>query len=75
MEWAILPYDKSDVFSAHGDSGAIIFDGQGRIGGVLTGGAGKTDSTDVTYATPFYWLFDERIKAHFPNAYLYPVTA
>ncbi|KAF8326997.1 uncharacterized protein EI90DRAFT_3226658 [Cantharellus anzutake] len=75
MEWAILPYDKSGAFSAPGDSGAIIFDGQGRIGGILTGGTGLTETTDVTYATPFYWLFDERIKAHFPNAYLYPVRA
>ncbi|KAI1788973.1 hypothetical protein LXA43DRAFT_1096856, partial [Ganoderma leucocontextum] len=42
-EWAILPYDnKSGVFSAPGDSGSIIADPRGRIGGLLTGGAGKT---------------------------------
>ena len=41
------------------DSGAIILCGEGRIGGLLTGGSGqsrRTDSTDVTYGTPFYWL-------------------
>jgi hypothetical protein len=76
MEWAILPYDnKSGVFSARGDSGSIIADGRGRIGGLLTGGAGNTDSSDITYATPFFWLFP-RIKANgYPNAHLYPVMA
>ncbi len=71
-EWAILPYDKkSGAFSAPGDSGAIIFDGRGRIGGVLTGGTGKkTEDTDVTYGTPFYWLM-QRIKERFHDAYLY----
>ncbi|KAI0272413.1 hypothetical protein BC834DRAFT_921886 [Gloeopeniophorella convolvens] len=55
MEWAILPYDnKSGVFSAPGDSGSIIADGRGRVGGLLTGGAGKTESSDITYATPFF---------------------
>jgi hypothetical protein len=44
MEWAILPYDhKFGGFSAAGDSGAIIVDGKGRIGGLLTGGAGQTE--------------------------------
>lgn len=79
MEVAIYSYGNKDgTFSAPGDSGSIIADGEGRILGLLTGGAGRpgqTDSVDVTYATPFYWLFDERIKAHFPDAHLYPVTA
>jgi hypothetical protein len=78
MEWAIFPYDKkSGVFSALGDSGSIIVDGRGRIGGLLTAGAGKTctESLDVTYATPFFWLFP-RIKANgFPNAHLDPKIA
>lgn len=64
MEWAIVNYDsKSDVFSEPGDSGAIIADIRGRIGGLLTGGAGKTQSSDMTYATPFWWLL-LRIKAY-----------
>ncbi|KAG5634416.1 hypothetical protein H0H81_002073, partial [Sphagnurus paluster] len=66
-EWAILPYD--------GKSGSIIVDGRGQIGGLLTGGAGKTESLDITYATPFFWLFP-RIKANgFPNAHLDPEIA
>ena len=52
-EWAILPFDnQSGPFSAKGDSGSVIVDGGGRIGGLLTGGAGVTDSSDVSYATP-----------------------
>ena len=74
MEWAILPYDnKSGVFSAPGDSGSIIVDGRGRIGGLLTGGAGKTESSDITYATPFFWLLPRIKQNGFHNAHLYPV--
>jgi hypothetical protein len=73
MEWGIISYDsKSEVFSEPGDSGSIIADIRGRIGGMLTGGSGKTDSEspDITYATPFWWLL-ERIQANgFPNAHL-----
>jgi hypothetical protein len=73
MGLAIYSYGhKERAFSAPGDSGSIIADGMGRIIGLLTGGAGQTDSIDVTYATPFDWVFNERIKASFPNAYLYP---
>ncbi|KAH9164038.1 hypothetical protein EDB89DRAFT_2078307 [Lactarius sanguifluus] len=78
MELPIYPYSQEDgAFSAPGDSGSIIADGKGRIVGLLTGGAGKTDSTksDVTYASPFFWVFDERIKASFPDAHFYPVKA
>ncbi|KAI0276971.1 hypothetical protein BGY98DRAFT_1097794 [Russula aff. rugulosa BPL654] len=71
-EWAIYNYDnKSGVFSAPGDSGSIIADGLGRIGGLLTGGTGKAETSDVTYATPMWWLWP-RIKKHFPNAHLLP---
>ncbi|SJL07900.1 uncharacterized protein ARMOST_11257 [Armillaria ostoyae] len=56
-EWAILPFDsKSGVFSDKGDSGSVIVDGRGRIGGLLTGGAGTTSSLDITYATPISFL-------------------
>lgn len=43
------------------------------IAGMLTGGAGQADSTDVTYASPSY--VDECIKKAFPNSYLFPVLA
>jgi hypothetical protein len=68
MEWGILNYDsKSEVFSEPGDSGSAIADIRGRFGGMLSG---KTTSSDITYATPFWWLL-ERIRANgFPNAHL-----
>ncbi|KAF9778736.1 hypothetical protein BJ322DRAFT_1014326 [Thelephora terrestris] len=57
-EWAILPFDyQSRAFSEKGDSGAVIIDGHGRIGGLLTGGTGKdASSLDITYATPISFL-------------------
>ena len=72
-EWAILPYDNdSGTFSKRGDSGSMIASGTGEFGGLLTGGSGQTESSDITYATPMFWLWDV-IKAKFPNADLSPV--
>ena len=72
MEWAILSLDSTaDIFSKPGDSGAIIADIRGRIGGLLTGGAGagnyKDPEPDVTYATPFWWLLGRMQANGFPN--------
>ncbi|KAN0072157.1 hypothetical protein V8E54_009886 [Elaphomyces granulatus] len=69
-EWAILPYDnKSGAFSAPGDSGTVVVDGLGRIGGLLTGGSGVTASTDITYVTPIDFLL-KSIKTRYPNVHL-----
>ncbi|KAI6032566.1 hypothetical protein F5J12DRAFT_944673 [Pisolithus orientalis] len=73
MEFAILGNDGT-AFSAGGDSGAIIVDGKGRVAALLIGGSGLTESTDITYGTPFEWLL-ERIKGKFPNAHLFPTMA
>ena len=71
MEWGIISYDsKSDVFSEPGDSGSIIADIRGRIGGMLTGGSGNTKASDMTYATPFWWLLKRIQASGFPNAHL-----
>ncbi|KAH9172465.1 hypothetical protein EDB89DRAFT_2242911 [Lactarius sanguifluus] len=73
MEVAIYSYSHKDgAFSASGDSGSIVVDGLGRIVGLLTGGTGAIDFTDVTYLTPYFWL-EERIKQAFPDSYLYPI--
>jgi len=62
-EWAILPADsKSGPFSAPGDSGSVIVDGSGRIGGLLTSGGGATETSDITYATPISFIL-ERLGA------------
>ncbi|KAF8223583.1 hypothetical protein L208DRAFT_1381398 [Tricholoma matsutake] len=71
MEWGILNYDsKSEVFSEPGDSSSAITDIHGRIGGMLTSSSGKLKSSDMTYATLFWWLL-KHIRANgFPNAHL-----
>ncbi|KIO23493.1 hypothetical protein M407DRAFT_27021 [Tulasnella calospora MUT 4182] len=72
-EIAVYPYSQKDgAFSAPGDSGSIVVNWEGRIIGQLNGGAGTTDSTDVTYLTPFHWLL-EQIKKAFPDAFLYQI--
>ncbi|KAH9051592.1 hypothetical protein EDB83DRAFT_2226108 [Lactarius deliciosus] len=61
-EWVVLPYDdrsrdfSAKDFSAKGDSGSVVVDGTGRIGGLITCGAGTTDSIDVTYVTPIGFI-------------------
>ena len=66
-EWPILPRDiHTRTFSGTGDSGAVVVDGRGRIGGILTGGAGtmrrcspKSElqlQLDISYATPISFL-------------------
>ncbi|KAJ6463459.1 hypothetical protein C8R45DRAFT_520868 [Mycena sanguinolenta] len=71
-EWPILPYlvEPSRGFSAPGDSGAVVVDARGRMGGMITGGAGCTAKPkgaegwakgrdaeiDVTYATPMEFV-------------------
>ena len=49
-----LPYSHKDgAFSASGDSGSIVVDGDGHIVGLVTGSSSTTNSTDVTYLTPY----------------------
>jgi hypothetical protein len=56
-EWAILPFDNDPhAFSAKGDSGSVVVDGAGRIGGLLTSGGGSADDIDVSYATPISFV-------------------
>jgi len=58
-EWAIIPYDsQSGPFLVMGDLGSIVVDGQGRVGGVLTSGAGSKSSLDISYATPISFLLE-----------------
>jgi hypothetical protein len=71
MALAIHSYSRKDgPFSRPGDSGSIVVDRTGRIVGLLTAGAGNTETTDVTYLTPYFWL-DKHIKQAFPDSLLY----
>jgi hypothetical protein len=71
-ELTIIPYGGSQhgAFSASGDSGSIIAERNGRIVGLLTGGGGVTDATDVTFAT-MYCELEKRIKEALPGVDLY----
>jgi hypothetical protein len=69
-----LPYDKTrEPFSDPGDSGSIVLARDGRIVGILTGGAGPADETDITYITPYWWV-EKQIKAKYPDCFLYDVV-
>ena len=72
IEVPIFPYDNdSGPFSRPGDSGAVIASADAKFIALLTGGTGPTDSCDITYGTPMYWLWKDVIKVQFPNATLY----
>ncbi|KZP24239.1 hypothetical protein FIBSPDRAFT_736125 [Athelia psychrophila] len=74
IEIAVLPYDKKrGKFSDAGDSGSIVLARDGRIVGILTGGRGDTEETDITYITPYWWI-EEQIKRKYPDCYLYDVV-
>ena len=68
-EWAIVGFDEPfNPFSKNGDSGALVVDAQGRMGGMLTGGSGKSVVIDVSYATPMVVLLKDMEKHGWPNA-------
>jgi len=74
MEWAILQHSKkSGPFSRPGDSGSCMADGQGRLGGVVTSGAGGggVGGIDVTYASSINSIMAD-VWAKFPGAHLSP---
>ena len=73
-EIAVYSYSYMDhAFSAPGDSGSVVADANHRIVGMIIGGAGKGDDSDVTYVSEYAFL-DERIKAAFPHSHLYPAN-
>lgn len=69
FEVAIYAMNKdSPAFAGPGDSGALIWDGNGRAVGQLHAGmAGQDGKYYVTYATPAWWLL-ERIREEYPHA-------
>jgi len=68
VELAIYNYDKdSGPFSAKGDSGSLIFDGEGRMLGILHSGMLKGGSNHVTFATPAEFAINQ-LKIMYPYA-------
>lgn len=69
IELPILPHEGR-LFSKGGDSGSAIVTPRGEVCGLLTSGSRSVcDAADVTYATPFAWLW-EIVKEEFPEASL-----
>lgn len=71
-EWAVIPLNhQSGVFSAKGDSGSVVVHGLERIAGMITGGSGATETSDVTFVTPIDFIM-EIIHKYKPlaNAYI-----
>jgi len=67
-EVAIYNYDsKSGPFCDYGDSGSLIFDGEGRMVGLLHSAVRKDDGDFVTYATPAWWVI-EQLRLKYPHA-------
>ena len=72
VEAAVYLYDNgSGPFSKPGDSGALIAGPEAELIALLTTSTGATDSSDITYGTPMYWLWNDVIKPQFPGANLY----
>jgi len=47
--------------------------GRDALSDWLTGGSDTTESTDVTYITPYFWL-EERFEEVFQGYFLYPIV-
>jgi len=60
-------------FSDAGDSGPIVLGRDGRIIGLLTGGAGPTGKIDLSYITPYWWI-EKELKDKFPECFLYDIV-
>lgn len=74
IESPVLPYGENKHFAAFsgvGDSGSIVAGSKGEFVSLLTGGAGTSDSVDITYTTPMDWLWNDVILNKFPGANLY----
>jgi len=58
IEVAILPHDNhSEPFSRGGDSGSLVVDAHRRFVALLTGGTGKSEFSDISFATLLWWIW------------------
>lgn len=68
IELAIYNYNlQSSPFSQHGDSGSLIFDGEGRMLGIIHSGMSKGRDKHITFATPAEYVINW-IKERYPYA-------
>ena len=74
-EVAVLPRSsESGAFSATGDSGSVVVDGKGRVCGMLIGGDGATDVSDVAFVTSISFLL-KRLREQGINANIFHKAA
>ncbi|KEP47577.1 hypothetical protein V565_150820 [Rhizoctonia solani 123E] len=69
-EVAIYNYSKTSgnfEFADNGDSGSLIFTGDGRMLAILHSGMLKGSSSHVTFGTPAWWAI-EQLKVRYPHA-------
>ena len=67
-EVAVLNYNqRHGNFSAKGDSGATIFNAEGKLVAILHSGMPRGMSSHITFGTPAYYVF-KLIREHYPNA-------
>jgi hypothetical protein len=58
---------KASKFSDKGGSGSLVFDGKGRMVGIIHSALWNGMHSHVTYATPAWWVI-EQIKVQYPHA-------
>ncbi|KAJ7103049.1 hypothetical protein B0H15DRAFT_190719 [Mycena belliarum] len=73
-EVVVYNYSKqSGDFSDHGDSGSLIFTGDGQGLAILHSGMPRGMHNHVTYATPLWWVI-KQVLAKYPSADFYGIT-
>ena len=73
-DMAVYNYSKtSGDFSDYGDSGALIFTGDGDGLAILHSGMPRGMDNHVTYGTPLWWVI-KQILGKYPSAEFYGIT-
>ncbi|KAF8647091.1 hypothetical protein AX16_006925 [Volvariella volvacea WC 439] len=73
-EVVVYNYSKtSGDFSDHGDSGSLIFTGDGDGLAILHSGMPRGMHNHVTYGTPIWWVI-KQILVKYPSAEFYGIT-
>ena len=73
-EFVVYNYSKtSGNFSDYGDSGSLIFTGDGNALAMLHLGMPRGLHNHVTYGTPIWWVI-KQILVKYPDAEFYGIT-
>ena len=68
VELAVYNYSQAACsFSAKGDSGSLIFTGDGRMLAILHSGMSTGQGSHVAFGTPAWWAVDQ-LKGHYEHA-------